>query len=508
MKFKSDREADHSVSDVLTLGVAALYLPVLLRLQNFAGLPEWHWVLIGGIAVWALALAVAWLLVRLGTRRPTATGVVLVGVVLVTQGAPVYTWFPRYGILTVAAVLLVVATLLVASLTRLDKAHWFTYGFVIFLLIEWIAAAAHTVAEWGQSNVSTADEVSISLTHRPDVFLIVFDGLVGPRGWEEAMVDSRSWPLDLSTHGMSSPTSAWSSYPWTQTSLPSLLMMDYPVTQGVVNGSTRADLFNVISGENTTLRIFEDNGYETVMLESPWHGSSCGPSIDVCVRSGFFSETIYAALGRSILNRPVLETTGHAYSSGSIAAMEWLHENVKDLNEDRTPNFVFAHIMLPHPPFFVNHECNVRYDHAFSEFRFQRQSVGFSTRADGYEAQILCVERFMRAFLKSLDDSSVVIFLGDHGTDSRNQVDLAPERWLLADLVERFNIGLWIRTPGCDIDDTPIVIPNVMKHVFSCLGHGTALQLLPSKMFVHDISGVLYKLPTATVDLLLSNDVD
>ena len=488
--------------DVLALGIASMYVPLLMRAENLSGLPRWHLVLGAGTALWLVALGLAKLAIWMGGRRQIVVGLTFTSLVLITQVGPAYVFSPL-GAVAVSIGVVAVARLVLLRLSRFGKAHWIVWGGSLVLMASLVLSLGATIWEWGTDNTFLAEGRSFVASDAQDVYLIVFDGYVGLEGWTGSLPGEPGWHGALAELGFETPESAWASYPWTQTSLPSLLMMDYPIREGaVVNGATRESLYDIISGANPTVQTFNESGYETVMIESPWHGSGCSDAFDVCVGAGFRSEEVYTAVSQSVLRWPVFEQTGHAYATGSIRTMSWLLESSAKFKGDGVPQFVFAHVMIPHPPFFVDARCEVRYDQALSEFSFSRSGVPFDTRAEGFVEQASCADSFMVGLAEQVNPNDVVIYVGDHGLDARGQFERTEESWSIDDLRERMNVLLAVHAPRCQVG-SPVVLPNLLRRVISCLS-GEPVQDLPPRMFVHQISGLVKELDSSTLTELIN----
>ena len=163
--------------------------------------------------------------------------------------------------------------------------------------------------------------------------------------------------------------------------------------------------------------------------------------------------------------------------------MDWLAANSKRISEDSTPNFVFAHLVAPHPPFFLDNTCSTVVEHGRAGSQFNQPGIERSTRDDFFFEQKTCIDSFLIELADLIQPNDVVIFVGDHGTDRRNQLAMPPEEWSRQAIVERMNVLVAVRTGnGCSIGDN-IVIPNLLRRVLSCFS-ASQLEDGASRMFI------------------------
>jgi hypothetical protein len=463
-------------TDVAFIGVAASFSYLELMADNPVGLthPER---LIGLMFVgWIFGIASALLMMRLGTRRAHAVIFVSFLILVFNTGTLFLRRFgPLWG--RVLAVVLIAALGLLIS--RIDSHRFLmtiSVALVVFLAASPFVALYESLAKWGEDVTQPSGEIEISFDETPDLFLVVVDGYGGLVSMEEDFdIVTPAWAQALGKRGFEIPRSSWSAYSSTTGSVPSILDMSYPLPAGPgVSTATEKRLYSMISGENAMARILNEAGYTLTMIESGWSGSACGTQIDVCVASPFLDEATFAALNRTFLRPHILESQGYSFTAGAQGAMSWLLENGGGLSANHTADFVFAHIMAPHPPFFLSRDCETIYDPETSGVTFLRLRDEFHDRVTAYLEQAGCIDSFMASLADSLSSSTVVVFVADHGTDIRNQLAQPPEDWDFEEIQERFNVLLSVKAPGCTVGDA-VILPNLFRRILSCL----AIEDLP-----------------------------
>jgi hypothetical protein len=373
-------------------------------------------------------------------------------------------WLAMAGLLGIAVVLM----------TRVESHRLLTVFCVAvaaFLISGPAMAGMRSVWNRGQDHVQVAPSQALDLTRHPDVFVVVFDGYVGRHTLSEdfgltdpAVVD------ELEQRGFDVPDSVWSAYPSTRSSVPSLLDMSYPLGPGpAVSVMSNRHLSDIMGGSNVATSILEAEGYESVMIESGWSGSRCGGAIDRCIASPFLDEAMFSTVAGTVGGPSIVEAFGSSFTVGSRHTMSWLLDYGPEMAADGRPNFVYAHVMAPHPPFFLDSNCRTAFDVGRNGFLFARPNDDVSERREVYLEQAHCVNGFMMDLSDRLSEDTILIFVSDHGTDRRNQLSRDPESWTREDLAERYNAFLAVRDgPECSVGDE-VILPNVLRRVLSCL---------------------------------------
>jgi hypothetical protein len=466
----------------LALVAAALYMNLRVYLSNLDKFPHLERLL--GLAAGYLLFGILFsmILVRTGVRAEVGTVGGAILIVLVSSGRSIVPsgtpwWLPLLGCLVVASLIVVVLQRLHSDIT-LFVTRALTALLLIGPVLSLVESAEH--AESSTVNTPQLGAIPSTLVRKPDIFVVVLDGYPGRIALREVFdkVETAEYEPGLRT-----PT-AWSSYPVSLASVTSMLEMGYPLVDGeILEGEHRQDLSDIIAGGSRFTNLLRQGGYRTTLVESGWSRSYCGSEIDTCIGSPFLDEGTFEVLRQSIFGRALVETRGSGLTTGAIHAMGWLEENVSELASNEHPDFLFATVLVPHPPVFLDSSCNFRYDPWRVGNSLYIGGLATDLRVDAYHDQIECASGFERTLFAKIPKNAVLIVLGDHGSDSTGQLSADNRDWAPVDLIERMNVHLSMRMPGdCDVPD-PIVLPQVLQVLSWCLANGSPPTLLSPRVF-------------------------
>ena len=93
--------------------------------------------------------------------------------------------------------------------------------------------------------------------------------------------------------------------------------------------------------------------------------------------------------------------------------------------------------------------------------------------------QIDCLESRLLDVVAGLSDRTIVVIVSDHGSDFGSQVTRDPRSWSDSDMEERFQILVAMRSSTDCHPNEPVLLPNVFRSVFRCLGVSDLPDLEP-----------------------------
>ena len=475
------------VSGVVLTFVAAFFWPLNLLAINLYDIARPERVFAFGLAMWAIGLALIWILVAFGMKVGAAEDTTFVTVALVMSGGLLLRRFEAW----LAYLIVLACPILVGLAFARLKDHVLPSAAVWAVAVALISGPAIIfVNGWSASSEPSVmrqhEPMSIEMSERPDIFLIVLDGYPGAIASAQDDLDDGVVPVkqELEERGFEVPTSTWASYWATSLSIPSLLEMNYPVDDPAWRGDeTIKDLHGVIAGDNAFVDILQENGYTTHMIESGWSAGSCGERYDRCVTSFLIDEAIFLLLRRTIA-WPLVDESPGPYALGALAAFDWLLANSPELSSTDAPDFVFTHVISPHAPYLLQSDCTAEFVNERAGTKFNATGVSADSRTSYLIEQIDCIDRRLIELADSVTSDDIIIVVSDHGTDRRDQSNPDLIDWDRETTVERLNNFLAVRLPGdCSMGD-PVIIPNVLRHVLGCVST-SRIQKVPERMWVN-----------------------
>lgn len=472
------------------------YWFIVLAGASFSSLSVWanageEPILLTLFVAWFLAAAVAiglWrLLIRVG-RDPEGSSyaVCLFVLVIANAGGLVgrYHRLDRLGLFLLAVAVAVIAY----RLRRIASFNHLMTWFAIFLVAYPIANIIGRVGFMSspERNVDVNTNLTVQSMHeRPDILVVFFDAY----GSAEVLdtfygFDNSAQLQELQDRGFEAPTEISANYARTQLAIPAFLQMDYVAGETEISDADVSELLRVLAGDNRLAAALRDQGYRQVHVESGWLGSRCGPTVDICVGARWPDETLFDVVYRSLLTDIPGFEIGRSFTDGATRAADWLADDLRPYLEDSQPDFIFAHVLLPHPPLFLDKECSADWDGGVSGFaigqrRADDQQIQQARRE--YVEQVQCANRVMIQTADVLGEDDVALFVGDHGPDLQGQLFMPSSEWTDDQLRERFGTFMAAKVPGCEMGGIESVV-NIGRRMMSCLT-GDSFPDLPTRTY-------------------------
>lgn len=339
-------------------------------------------------------------------------------------------------------VLVAAATAIIAVWrTRLDlrvpNAVLNGIALAMFLVPAWQAAAS----EWRNADeaslldakAASGDPAAISTTalgtpvtadDPPDIYYLIFDRYASQADIAEHYGFDNQAVLDfLRQAGFYVAPDSHSNYFRTAHSLASTFRMDYLdfLSSRSSDWSTVYELIN----QSRVAALLKSSGYRFVQIGSWWAPTQRNPNADETFSFGFSEfNMIYA---RGTVLRPLLELV--APSTSYARSLNWDYgecqrlpaqiEAIRRTRDNPGPQFVFAHILLPHDPYVFDPEGRC----------LSREASAERGDKKGYVDQLRYANTQIRSLVSTLLDSSktqpIVIIQADEGP--------FPERYLGSD---------------------------------------------------------------------------
>lgn len=266
-------------------------------------------------------------------------------------------------------------------------------------------------------------------TAKPDIFLLIFDGMPSSNALNEDLHFSNQI-LDsfLLQNGFYIATEAKSNYDLTVLSVSSMFNMDYVSEKEIKKGTGIEMYFRATSSvlDNSWIRILKNEKYSihqfqplSIFKNKEWKGNLVfGNMLD----NNFFYKTfpgrLYRDIGWNFMRMKLFEKfAGYAYNRQAMGKKDDIERSVRLVQsvctKNGSPKFVYTHFMLPHIPFVFNQAGGIR---SFKSYDYENSA----NRAESYfvdqlkyaNLKIIELVKYIKANNK---ENTIIIVQGDHG---------------------------------------------------------------------------------------------
>ena len=340
----------------------------------------------------------------------------------------------RYLVLIYAGVLLLLGTLILWKVRKPDTLiNFLTVTGGVLVLFSIARMLQHDVSVYRAAQQSNAAQSSLiqtvsdsSGTQKPDIYLILLDAHTSLRTMKKDFnYDASDFQRQLESLGFYVAECAQSNYPVTNLSVTSVFYANYhqeptlyPVFSSLVIKTLRSEGYKVITFENRSNGHFDIG--EDLRLS---RHQTLFNGVDLTGGLSEFEVMLWkTSLARIVYDMPQLiprfNLQGLQESEYSEHYQEtyYMLAELKRLPEMEGPKFVFAHFLVPHPPFIFAPD---------GEFTWAESQVkGYASNAKFIDSQIVPV---VAEIIKKSKTPPVIIIMGDHGATGVPSLE-TPER--------------------------------------------------------------------------------
>jgi len=319
---------------------------------------------------------------------------------------------PAYGVLAVCLTWLALKKVKQpAALT-----FWLNIFSIYLLIYPLFGITSNIYQQWSaDAAVRSSSLRSLSNDKKPDVYYIILDAY----GRQDVLFDQLNYDnsqfLDaLRERGFYIADCSQSNYGYTEYSLASSLNYDYLEKLGALAHKDRIALLK----HGAVRSFFESNGYQVVAFPTGWNITEWTDAdlyIDyehpVTALTEFETLIVNTTLLRATNGTRSLDKTAASLKDLRRARALSLLANIKKLPRVKGNVFVFAHLVVPHPPYSFGPDGEP------GQFKgagasYQETSAAYIDQVKFINKQILAV---IDGLLADSDQPPVIILQGDHG---------------------------------------------------------------------------------------------
>jgi len=296
----------------------------------------------------------------------------------------------------------------------LDNVTAIGNGVAITLII----VSAVNIGIFGLENISSDSNFNVSdieselNPNSPDIYYIILDGYANSKTLhKEYEFDNSDFVQNLKQNDFVLPTETYGNYPLTFMSLASSLNMKYINEESGFDSKDSAQLNGQkLIQNNDVMKKMKSKGYTVISFDSgSWYTNSINQADwHVCGTNYLNSEFIGMVVRTTMLNPIHVKLLESDVREGILCIFD---ELPKLTDRTEKPIFVFAHVIIPHPPYIFDEEGNLPKIDSLS------LTEGWGDRT-GYLGQLqfanLKIKEVVHEIL-SKDKSSIIIIQSDHG---------------------------------------------------------------------------------------------
>jgi hypothetical protein len=331
----------------------------------------------------------------------------------------------------------------------------------------------------------SVDGWSATGTVGPDVFMLLADG----HGRSDVLLRDYDYATQelgrvLFSNGLVEAPDSLANHTNTRFSL-AVLLNGRPMSELGQDLSADVDerLPEVAVADSSGLALFRSAGYEVVVVDSGYSEHRIGRPDEV-VDVGPWNELERLAIDRTLPGRlfDVDESATISFQRERISRQLSLVGSLAEGRPTR-PQFVFAHLPVPHPPMVFGHTCDIRpRDDLTNDVAGRALGRDRAQAVAAMRDQTRCADLLIGGLVKTIvaeRPDAVVLVLSDHGPDEYLDWAMPTE----PGLQDRFANLFWARTPGREaVFPHDISLVNVLPTLSNAY-LGTSLPMHPNDLY-------------------------
>lgn len=294
----------------------------------------------------------------------------------------------------------------------------------------------------------------------PDIYYIILDAYASADTlWEIWEYDNHEFVDYLTERGFYVVPEGRSNYTLTFLSLASSLNMEYLnyLSDELGRASTDRSLPYQMTQDSEVVRFLRSRGYKFVHFQSGWGSTARNPYADRDIQCGSVSEFVEVLVRTTILRPLANRFLSHDHREVALCTFSTLTE-VQHMIEG--PRFVFAHVLVPHPPFLFGPDG----EPVDTEPDFQPRDWGRHYLGQ-LEFVSKKVEVLVEDILSDAETPPIIILQADHGSKSLRDEGEPSDRMLR----ERLGIlnAYYLPNEGQELVYESITPVNTFRLVFN-----------------------------------------
>jgi hypothetical protein len=328
----------------------------------------------------------------------------------------------------------------------------------------------------------------------PDVYNIVLDRYAGPTALEQTYgFDNEPFLTALEDRGFDVARHAHANYIKTPLSLGSSLNLDFldpeALAAEAVDGADREPIHRVLGDHLVVPTALKELGYRYFHLGNWWTPTISNVDADRVFHYDGQDE-FSTVLAQTTLIRAFSEPEAAPDDPWDWAVLRehnrWALDALDEMTQLPGPKYVFAHFLLPHPPYLIDVDGSALERADVAELGDEASYVRYLEY--GNRRMLDLIDR-----ITAQSEDAIILIQADEGPfPERFRDDEWGFEWrdaTDAELEEKFGILFALRVPGADLETagfhdsiTPV---NAFRVIFNAR-FGAELPLLPDRTWAHE----------------------
>jgi len=345
---------------------------------------------------------------------------------------------------------------LIKNKSKLTKPSKF---FCFFSLTFFLVISSNLVIKNFFSNTkSTYPPQTTNTTELPDIYYIVFDEYLRHDILKQLLdFDNHSIISFLESKGFYVATNSYANYSTTLPALSSSLNMEYIDTLIDTDKyySQNRLIFHQMINNNKIAQVLKSKGYTNIHLRRIWGGAlrNGNKYVDIDLVFNNQNEFLRVLLATTAFNPFITARSLQSYLPQALkqelSKMDLqIFEELAKIPNNPQPTFTYAHIFLPHAPYFFN-----RYGQLYSELNFDKTLVSRKTL---YLEQLIFTNSKIKELITTILESSstppIILLQSDTGPNLSRSMHTSFSQLTQDQIQERFSILNAYYLPGISQD--------------------------------------------------------
>ena len=219
------------------------------------------------------------------------------------------------------------------------------------------------------SSITMADDDSLlkfsnipiqisDVENKPNIYFIILDEYAGfIQLKNDFNFDNNDFSIELEKRGFFVPKESFSNYPTTGLSVPSMLGMTYFdfIPENLGKDSKNIRVVEKMTNENSVMKILQANDYKITTLDAGSSRTADTHLAEVRLCNNVFDINPELRKNFAIVYVPIVGLRDIIFNEVIRDKLECSFSALIDFNEDsNNPDFVVAHLRLPHSPFIYD----------------------------------------------------------------------------------------------------------------------------------------------------------